>query len=131
MKHEVTSITHNIKVSVKTTFLPQQSSAKQRCFVFAYQIEIENLSDEPVQLIARKWIITNGFGEKDVVKGMGVVGETPVIMPKQSYKYISGTHFPYTVGCMEGIYYMNQLTSNKDIEVRIPKFVMEVPYIYN
>ncbi|MFN0203848.1 MAG: Co2+/Mg2+ efflux protein ApaG [Bacteroidia bacterium] len=128
---QITSITHNIKVSVKTSFLPQNSSLRHQHFVFAYQIEIENLSAETIQVLKREWLIVNGFGQKQIVRGEGVVGEKPIIAPNKKYSYISGTHFPYTVGCMSGFYEIVRFETGDIVQVEIPQFVMEVPYIRN
>lgn len=124
-------VTEGIRINVRTTYVRDESSPKHRYYVFAYQVEIINESAFHVKLMDREWHIINGFGEKRIVKGEGVVGKQPLIAPGSSYKYVSGSHFPSTVGKMFGSYYMKKLIDNSVFKVDIPPFVMTAPHIAN
>lgn len=124
-------ITEGIRVSVVTQYIEQTSEKQQKKYVFAYQIEITNESSEIVQLLSREWHITNAWAGKHIVKGEGVVGRQPIISPLESHNYVSGTHFPTTMGRMEGVFLMRRFSDNEIITVKIPSFVMIVPYSLN
>lgn len=71
---------HQFSVQVKVTYLPDESDAENRQFAFAYTITIKNIGQVPAQLIARHWIITDGDEEVEEVKGLGVVGQQPLLL---------------------------------------------------
>lgn len=118
------------KATIKTVtgFVEQQSDVQNKRFVFAYTITIENISDQPFQLLSRHWVIQDANRKIEEVYGDGVVGEQPVIKPGQSYTYSSGAVLETEMGTMEGRYFM--LSENEDeFEVAIPKFVLTVPRV--
>ncbi|MCV5887139.1 ApaG domain, partial [Escherichia coli] len=47
-----------IKIQVHTKYIEEQSNPELQRFVFAYVITIKNLSQQTVQLISRRWLIT-------------------------------------------------------------------------
>lgn len=124
-------VTQGIRVSVQTHYLQHESRPQHKHYVFAYRIEIKNESSETVQLLSREWHIKDAMGKKTVVKGEGVIGRQPVISPGDTYRYVSGTHFPTTVGSMTGTYFMRRFSDNAIIEVEIPLFVMATPATLN
>jgi len=95
-----------IDVSVTTRYLPDQSRPDEDRYAFAYTITIRNLGTLGAQLISRHWIITDGNGQRQEVRGAGVVGEQPFIAPGESHTYSSGTLLPTRIGFMEGSYQM-------------------------
>ncbi|WP_144213276.1 Co2+/Mg2+ efflux protein ApaG [Shewanella donghaensis] len=124
----MTSIASNIKIKVDTKYLEQQSSAEEQKFLFSYTITIINLSETPVTLKDRHWIITDSNGEKSEVQGPGVVGETPTIEPNTAYQYSSGTVMETPVGFMEGSYGM--VTKEGELfKATIPTFRLAIPGI--
>ncbi|MCS7072872.1 MAG: Co2+/Mg2+ efflux protein ApaG [Bacteroidia bacterium] len=123
-------ITEGIRISVQSMFVPEQSSANNNCYVFAYRINISNESNHTVKLLRRHWIITDGYGEKRIVEGDGVVGQQPVLSPGQVHTYVSGSVFKTPVGKMEG-YYTMQKDSSEIIDVVIPTFYLISPSILN
>ena len=48
-----TSITNGIKVSVETVYQADHSNPAENKFMFAYQVSIENMSSDTVQLTRR------------------------------------------------------------------------------
>ena len=97
---------HKITIDVHAEYIPNQSSPAHQRYAFAYTITITNHSYEPVKLLSRHWIITDGNDQKQEVKGEGVVGEQPRILPSKSYRYTSGALLETAVGTMEGSYQM-------------------------
>jgi len=121
---------NNIKVSVKTEYLPYQSKPADKQFAFAYHITLTNEGDTGAQLISRHWIINDGNGVSREVKGMGVVGEQPLIAPGESYQYSSGAVLDTIVGTMQGSYHM-QIESGVGFDVDIPVFTLALPNAVN
>ena len=120
-------ITHGIEISVITHYYAEQSNPHLNQYFFVYQITITNKSDYTVQLLKRHWDITDAHGRLRTVDGDGVVGETPVLEPNESYNYTSGCDFTTEVGKMSGYYTMLKMIDEKEFEVQIPEFVMVLP----
>ncbi len=100
------AITEGIEVTVKSRYLPEQSAPDQHRFVFAYTIAIANKGDRPAQLRTRHWIITDGRGGVEEVRGDGVVGEQPRLEPGEQFQYTSGCVLKTPIGTMHGTYQM-------------------------
>ena len=83
--------TKKINITVNPYFLDDQSEPEDQHFVWAYQVTINNLGKQTVQLKNRYWKITDSNGANKEVKGSGVVGEQPILNPGDKYKYTSGT----------------------------------------
>jgi len=100
------AITEGIRVRVQSLYLPDQSSPEDDRYVFAYTITISNESVRTAQLRTRHWIITDGRGTIEEVRGDGVVGEQPRLQPGQSFQYTSGCVLTTAIGTMHGTYRM-------------------------
>lgn len=118
--------TDGIVVRVRPSYLAGQSDPEGGRWVWAYQVEIVNLTAGPVQLMARRWIITDATGHVEEVRGPGVVGEQPVIAPGEAYAYASGCPLGTSSGAMVGAYYMTD-DRGRAFEARIPAFSLDVP----
>lgn len=127
----VTAITEGVKISVETIYQDEHSNPANEHFMFAYRIEVENLSDQSVQLMRRKWFIFDSNGTTRDVEGEGVVGLQPVIAPGESYSYVSGCNLKTDLGSMRGYYSMNNLVTETSFKVEIPEFQLVVPYRLN
>ena len=114
---------HKIDVQVETHYIANNSNPAERSFVFAYVITITNLGAIGAQLMTRHWIITDGNGDVEHVRGDGVVGEQPHLMPGQSFEYTSGAVLETPVGTMEGSYQM-VADDGESFDAEIPKFVL-------
>ena len=100
------SALHAIDVDVRSRFLPEQSLPEDGRFVFAYTIRIHNRGSVPARLISRHWLITDDNGKVVEVRGEGVVGEQPYLLPGQGFRYSSGAVLETPVGAMQGSYQM-------------------------
>ena len=119
--------TRHIRISVNPQFLDHQSHPDQGRYVWAYTITLENLSGETVKLLTRHWIITDGLGRKQEVKGDGVVGEQPTLRSGDKFEYTSGCPLATPSGVMSGSYGM--ITSKGEgFEAVIPAFSLDSPY---
>lgn len=119
--------TNGIRISVRPTFLDRQSDPDDSLFVWSYTVRIHNDSDESVRLKTRHWLITNAKGMTEVVKGVGVVGEQPVIKPGEGYEYTSGAPLSTPSGMMVGRYGM-ETAGGEPFEVEIPAFSLDSPH---
>ena len=121
-----TAETEGVVVRVRPSYLAGQSDPAAGRWVWAYQIEIVNLTGSPVQLVARRWTITDAYGHVEEVRGEGVVGEQPVIQPGDRYAYASGCPLSTSSGSMVGSYAMTD-DLGRHFEAAIPAFSLDVP----
>lgn len=119
---------YEIIVKVHTTYLPEQSDEALDRYVFAYTIVLSNTGTVPAQLISRHWIIADGSGGVQEVRGLGVVGEQPLLKPGDSYEYTSGTAISTPVGSMKGSYQM-VAEDGLRFDAPIPEFILSVPRV--
>jgi ApaG protein len=119
-----------IEVSARSEYLPAQSQPEKNKFTFAYHMTIHNRGEKPATLISRHWIITDGNGSKNEVKGIGVIGEQPIIAPGESYHYSSFSVLDTNVGTMEGSYRM-RAEDDSFFNASIPPFLLAVPGAVN
>ena len=122
--------TNGVLVEVQSHYLEEQSHPGQRHFVFAYTITITNNGREVVQLQTRHWVITDGHGDVEEVKGPGVVGEQPVLSPGESFRYSSGAVLTTERGTMHGTYQMHR-ADGAQFDAEIAPFLLERPYSLN
>lgn len=119
--------TRGIRIQVKSTYLPEQSSPKDGHHLFAYHVRISNVGSETAQLVSREWIITSAEGEVERVKGPGVVGEYPVLQPGGAFEYTSYCPLKTSVGSMQGSYQMMTADGEK-FDARIAPFTLAAPH---
>jgi ApaG protein len=119
---------YHISISVNTAYLAEQSDPSSERYVFAYTITIANTGTVAAQLISRHWIITDAENVTQEVKGLGVVGEQPLLRPGESFEYTSGTAMATPVGTMRGTYQMVAEDGNK-FDAEIPVFTLSMPRV--
>ena len=125
------SKTKNIQVKVKSSFSELQSNIDLNEFFFTYHVSIVNNSEHTVQLLSRKWLITDSNGQNRYVEGEGVVGEQPILEPGQAYEYYSGCLLKTGFGKMKGLYVFQTLPGFDPFDVEIPEFNMVLPWVMN
>jgi ApaG protein len=116
-----------IRVTVRTTYLPEDSEPTQGQHVWAYRVRIENLGAHAVQLLRRTWLITDAEGRTQRVHGEGVIGEQPVINPGGHFEYTSGAPLATPSGFMRGQYHMIVRATGEAFDVEIPAFSLDSP----
>lgn len=117
-----------IEVKPVSHYLPDQSSPEDERFVFAYTITITNVGELPAQLISRHWIITDASGEVQEVRGLGVVGQQPLLKPGEAFEYMSGCVLATPIGTMKGTYLMVGEDGTR-FDAEIPEFVLAIPQV--
>jgi ApaG protein len=118
--------TRGLTVRVRPQYLPDQSDPQARRGVWAYFIDIENRSAETVQLLTRRWTITDGRGHVEEVAGPGVVGDQPTLHPGERYSYTSGCPLQTDSGVMVGAYGMIT-QGGEPFDIAIPAFSLDLP----
>jgi ApaG protein len=121
--------THGVQIEVESRFVPENSNVDENQFLFAYEIRITNMTESRVQLLNRHWIITDGLGRVEEVKGPGVIGQQPWIDPGETFEYESFCPLSTPTGSMRGSYEMTSLsgTSPGTFSAEIPQFFLVEP----
>ena len=117
---------HQFQVRVETAYDNGQSDPGENRYVFSYTITISNEGSVPARLISRHWQITDGNGKVKEVRGDGVVGEQPYLVPGQGFRYSSGAILETPVGSMQGSYRMHADNGDR-FDAPIPPFTLAVP----
>jgi len=117
---------YQIDVSVKTKYVASQSDPTLNRYIFAYTVTIKNSGTVPAQLLTRHWVITDSHEKTQEVRGEGVTGEQPHLMPGAHFQYTSGTVIGTPVGTMGGSYRF-RADDGTEFEAKIPEFVLSTP----
>jgi ApaG protein len=115
---------YQFRVEVEPRFLPEQSAPTQGIYSFAYTITITNTGEVPAQLISRHWVIASSAGETEEVKGLGVVGQQPLLKPGEAFQYTSGCRLRTASGTMQGSYFF-VAEDGERFDVQIPPFMLD------
>ena len=127
----VKQITQGVKISVKTKYNGTSYRNNRLYYVFAYFITIENYSSKTIELIHRFWEIFDSLNKTEFVEGEGVIGQTPVLKPNDTYSYSSGCFLESNVGAMKGFYTMKDIKTFEQFKVAIPTFQLATPILSN
>ena len=122
--------TRGIRIRVQSQYVASQSSPEQGYWFFAYHVHIENVGEETAQLISRHWIITDGDGNVDHVRGPGVVGAQPHLGPGESFDYQSACPLPTPVGAMNGTFQM-VTDAGESFDAEVAPFTLAAPNALN
>jgi ApaG protein len=120
--------TRGIIVRVSVNYMPEQSMPSEGRWFWAYHIRIENKGPLAVQLLTRRWEISDALGDHHIVEGDGVIGEQPIIDVGKAYDYVSGCPLPTSSGAMVGSYHM----LGEDgflFDIAIPRFDLRAPVV--
>ena len=121
------AVTRGVRVHVESEYAPERSQPSQNQWFFLYTITITNEGTETVQLLTRHWIITDGTGRIEEVRGPGVVGKQPTLAPGQAFSYTSGCNLQTPFGMMEGTYQM-LAEGGGQFDAKIAPFTLSEPY---
>ena len=121
------AVTRGIRVRVVAQYSPERSQPSSNQWFFLYTVTIANEGVDTVQLLSRHWIVTDGSGRVDEVRGPGVIGKQPLLAPGESFEYTSGSPLGTPFGLMEGTYRM--VTSDgEEFDAKIAPFTLSEPY---
>ncbi len=126
MNNDIGNNAYKIDVQVRPAYIKEQSDPDNGHYVFSYTVIIKNTGSIPARLLTRHWIITDGDGQTQEVKGDGVIGEQPHLNPGEGFQYTSGTFMNTPFGTMHGSYQMITDTGER-FDALIPTFALTVP----
>ncbi|MGV0959273.1 MAG: Co2+/Mg2+ efflux protein ApaG [Limnohabitans sp.] len=112
------------QIDVLPQYVAEQSDPLHNVFAFAYTITVTNTGTSPAQLIARHWVIQDDQGHTQEVKGLGVVGQQPLLAPGESFQYTSGCRLRSASGTMHGSYFCVAADGHR-FDVPIAPFVLD------
>ncbi len=115
---------HTVQIDALPQYVADQSNPLQNIFAFAYTITVTNTGTVPVQLISRHWVIQDERGHTEEVKGLGVVGQQPLLRPGESFQYSSGCRLRAPSGTMHGSFFFVSEDGHR-FDVAIATFVLE------
>ncbi len=121
------AVTRGVRVRVTPRFVEEQSNPEENYFFWAYTVDISNEGADTVQLRSRHWRITDATGHTEEVRGAGVVGQTPVIAPGDTFTYTSGCPLSVPSGIMVGSYQMSG-PGGARFDIAIPAFSLDSPH---
>ena len=119
---------YQIDVSAVPQFIADQSDPAAERYVFAYTITIDNTGTVPAQLISRHWVITDGNSRVQEVRGLGVVGQQPLLQPGEQFEYTSACQLETPVGTMRGSYQMTA-EDGTQFEAVVAEFTLSIPRV--
>jgi ApaG protein len=122
---------NSIQIQVKTQFRDDVSNIDASSYLYNYQIRIQNLGENPVQLLRRYWKIEHLNHGSSIVSGDGVVGQQPILKQFEVHEYISGCQIIVPIGRMSGFYTFQDLVTSEIFPVEIPPFQLIYPAIMN
>ncbi len=124
------AVTQGVRVHVVSRFHEEQSEPGNRFWFFSYTVRISNESEHPVQLVSRHWVVTDATGHEEHVRGAGVVGQQPRLLPGETFQYTSGCPLTTSMGTMHGSYQMVE-ESGEEFDAQIPPFTLADPLSMN
>ena len=119
---------YDIRVTVAARYLPDHSDPPAGRYAFAYTVTLMNTGSVAAQLVSRHWIIEDGDGQRHEVKGLGVVGQQPLIKPGDRFEYTSGTPLRTATGLMQGAYFF-VAEDGERFDVPIEPFMLTMPRV--
>ena len=119
---------YEVTVSVQARYVEEQSDPEDSRFVFAYTVSITNTGTVPAQLISRHWIIRDAHNAEQQVRGLGVIGQQPLLKAGEKFEYTSGCPLKTPVGTMRGSYQM-VAEDGTHFEAEIPEFTLAMPRV--
>jgi ApaG protein len=119
---------HSIQIDTVSSYLESQSAPEAGRYVFSYTITIHNAGSVPARLLSRHWVITDSDGKVQEVRGDGVVGEQPHLVPGQSFRYTSAAMIETPLGTMRGEYQM-VADDGQLFDAEIAPFVLAIPRV--
>lgn len=115
---------YTIQIDVLPQYLADQSQPLQKVFAFAYTITVTNTGTVAAQLISRHWLIQDESGHTEEVRGLGVVGQQPLLRPGESFQYSSGCRLHASSGTMHGSFFFVAEDGHR-FDVPIATFLLE------
>lgn len=117
---------YELTVSIRIQYLEKESDPERSAYLFAYAVTIKNTGQIAAQVISRHWVITDANNHTEEVRGLGVVGQQPLLKPGEQFEYTSGTSLATPQGSMHGEYFC-VAEDGEQFAAKIPEFVLSLP----
>lgn len=114
----------DLSVEVTVAYVPEHSYPQRNQYRFAYTIRIINRGPGAAQVIARHWDIENANGLQEQVRGLGVVGQQPMLEAGESFEYTSSCLLATPSGSMQG-HYLCVTVAGETFLCDIPRFGLD------
>ena len=124
------AVTEGLRIQVEACYSAEHSDPNHSQWFFLYTIRLSNEGERTCQLLSRHWIIRNGTGKIEEVRGPGVVGEQPTLAPGQSFTYTSACPLETPFGTMHGSYQM-VAAGGERFDAEIAPFSLGQPHAIN
>jgi ApaG protein len=121
---------YRIRIEPVAIYQEEMSRPAEDYYFFSYTITIKNDGVHTVQLLNRHWIIIDGTGHREDVRGPGVIGAQPVLQPGDSFSYTSACPLRVNKGTMRGAYEMVDEDGHR-FQAKIPAFTLDRPIDVN
>ncbi|MFM1821868.1 MAG: hypothetical protein RI967_134 [Planctomycetota bacterium] len=121
-RHGSDTVTEGIRVTVRPSFMPTQSSTTDGRFLFSYAVTMRNEGAARVRLASRRWRIVDADGDERIAEGPGVVGQHPELGPGDSFEYSSFCPLGTPWGTMEGTLVFER--DGRPLEVAVGRFYL-------
>ena len=115
---------YQFRVEVTPQYIAEQSAPEQGLYVFSYTVSIVNMGSLAAQVISRTWNVNDANGHTERIKGLGLVGQQPLLKPGQKFEYTSGTRLRTPTGTMHGSFFCVAEDGEK-FDTDIPMFVLD------
>ncbi len=115
---------YKFRVEVAPQYIAEQSAPEQGLYVFSYTVTIVNLGSIAAQVISRTWNVNDANGHTERIKGLGLVGQQPLLKPGQKFEYTSGTRLRTPTGTMHGSFFCVAEDGEK-FDTDVPMFVLD------
>jgi ApaG protein len=120
------ALTQGLRVEVRARYSAEHSDPQAGRWFFLYTIRLKNEGSQKVQLLNRHWVISDGTGHAEEIRGPGVVGEQPELDPGEDFEYTSGCPLPTPFGSMQGSYEMSR-EDGSTFDAAIAEFQLRQP----
>jgi ApaG protein len=115
---------YQFRVEVTPQYIAEQSAPEQGLYVFSYTVSIVNVGSLAAQVISRTWNVNDANGHTERIKGLGLVGQQPLLKPGQKFEYTSGTRLRTPTGTMHGSFFCVAEDGEK-FDTDVPMFVLD------
>ena len=122
--------TEGVRVTVKPRYVDARSRPVENAYFFAYEVTIANVGSSPVKLVSRHWVITDGKGGEQHVRGPGVVGNQPHLAPGEAFRYESFCPLQTPEGAMRGTFQMVR-DDGTEFDAEVATFALSAPRLLN
>lgn len=126
-----TKTTAGVSVSVRSTYEEELSKPTDDQFVFSFDVQIDNWTNDEVKVLARKLFVRDVIGGNREITGKGVGGKQPIISANNHFDYSSAVNLKNEIGRLSGFYMIENTRDKTRFQVEIPECDLYAPQVLN